>query len=163
MASGFLVSSTDPASARNSRERDNANRITLESSQATAISAMAITMAMKFPPLPRSLSPSLERRERKPVLNHSRKNISAKNAIPPAMITAMTSMRTSPLRMWVSSWPSTASSSASSSAASSPVVTVMAYCFSFMPVAKALRASLSITLSLGMVMPREVQRFSSRL
>ena len=41
---------------------------------------------------------------------------SAKNEITPAMITAITSMRTSPLRIWVSSWPSTASSSASSSA-----------------------------------------------
>ena len=31
---------------------------------------------------------------------------------------------------------------------------------SFMPVAKALSASLSITLSFGMVMPREMHRFS---
>ena len=49
-----------------------------------------------------------------------RKNISAKNEITPAMITAITSMRTSPLRMWVSSWPSTASISASSSAFEQP-------------------------------------------
>ena len=79
------------------------------------------------------------------------------------MITAITSMRTSPLRIWVSSWPSTASSSASSSCRSSPEVTVIEYCLSLSPVAKALSASSSITLSFGMVMPREMQRFSSRL
>src|SRR5262249_25552448 len=42
----------------------------------------------------------------------------------------------------------------------SPVVTVIEYCFSFMPLAKALRLSSSITFSVGMVMPREMQRFS---
>ena len=31
MASGFLVSSTEPASARNSRERDSASRMTNDS------------------------------------------------------------------------------------------------------------------------------------
>ena len=36
-----------------------------------------------------------------------RNTSSAKNEIAPAMMTAITSMRTSPLRMWVSSWPST--------------------------------------------------------
>ena len=42
-------------------------------------------------------------------------------------------------------------------------MTVIEYCFSFMPVAKALSASLSIILSFGMGMPREMQRFSRRL
>ncbi len=36
-----------------------------------------------------------------------RNSISAKKQITPAITTAMTSIRTSPLRMWVSSWPST--------------------------------------------------------
>ena len=44
-----------------------------------------------------------------------------------------------------------------------PRVTVIEYCFSFSPLAKALSASSSITLSFGIVMPREMQRFSSRL
>ena len=92
-----------------------------------------------------------------------RKNISAKNEIAPAMITAITSMRTSPLRIWVSSWPSTASISASSSALSRPVVTVTAYCFSFIPLANALSAPSSMILSFGIGMPREMQRFSRRL
>ena len=35
IASGFLVSSTEPASARNSRRRDSAKRMTIDSSQAT--------------------------------------------------------------------------------------------------------------------------------
>ena len=79
------------------------------------------------------------------------------------MMTAITSMRTSPLRMWVNSWPSTDSISASLSALMRPEVTVIEYCLSFMPVAKALRLSSSITLSFGVVMPREMHRFSSRL
>jgi hypothetical protein len=41
------------------------------------------------------------------------------------MITAITSMRTSPLRMWVNSWPSTDSISASLSALMRPEVTVI--------------------------------------
>ena len=53
MASGFLVNSTDPASARNSRERDSANRISTDNSQASATSATAITSATTFPPRPR--------------------------------------------------------------------------------------------------------------
>ncbi len=64
--------------------------------------------------------------------------------------------------MWVSSWPSTASSSASSSVSISPDVTVIEYCFWLRPVANALSEPDSITLSLGMVMPREMHRFSSR-
>ena len=36
----------------------------------------------------------------------------------------------------------------------------MEYCFSFSPLAKALSALSSVTLSFGMVMPREMQRFS---
>ncbi len=39
----------------------------------------------------------------------------------------------------------------------------MAYCFSFMPVANAFKAGSSATFSFGMVMPREMQRFSRRL
>ncbi len=92
-----------------------------------------------------------------------RKTNSAKNESTPAMITAITSMRTSPLRMCVSSCPSTASISASSSALMRPVVTVTEYCFSFMPLAKALSAPVSMILSFGIVMPREMQRFSRRL
>jgi hypothetical protein len=76
------------------------------------------------------------------------------------MTTAMTSSRTSPLRIWVSSWPSTASTSGSSSRSSSPRVTVIEYCFWFRPLANALSASLSITLSFGTVRPREMHRFS---
>ena len=113
MASGFLVSSTEPASARYSRLRDSAKRITIDSSQATAISTTAMMIAIAAPPPLRSLLPLL--RQRKPPWNISRNTSSAKNEITPAMITAITSMRTSPLRIWVSSWPSTASSSASSS------------------------------------------------
>src|SRR5580693_3970986 len=50
MASGFLVSSTDPASASNSRERESAKRITSESTQATAMSAMAMRIATPAAP-----------------------------------------------------------------------------------------------------------------
>ena len=76
------------------------------------------------------------------------------------MTTAITIICTSPLRMWVSSCPSTASSSASSSAFISPRITVIEYCFSVRPVEKALSASSSATRSVGMVMPREMHRFS---
>ena len=92
-----------------------------------------------------------------------RNTSSPKNEITPAITTAITSMRTSPLRMWVSSWPSTASISWSLSASIRPRVTVMEYCLSFRPVAKALSASSSAMRSVGMVMPREMHRFSSRL
>ena len=44
MASGFLVSSTDPASASSSRERDSASRTSCDNSQASAISATATMM-----------------------------------------------------------------------------------------------------------------------
>ena len=44
-----------------------------------------------------------------------------------------------------------------------PVVTVIEYCLAFIPVAKALRAVETITLSLGVGMPREMQRFSRML
>ena len=92
-----------------------------------------------------------------------RKNSSPKKPTTPAMITAITIICTSPLRMWVSSWPSTASISWSLSAFNRPVVTVIEYCRRFSPVAKALSASLSITFSFGIGMPREMQRFSNRL
>ena len=39
----------------------------------------------------------------------------------------------------------------------------MEYCFSFSPLAKALSASSSVIFSFGMVMPREMQRFSRML
>ena len=134
-------------------------RITNDSTHATTMSPMAMRIATPAPP-PLRLPP---RPNRKPPWDISRNTSSAKNEIAPAMITAITSMRTSPLRMWVNSWPSTDSISASLSRSSRPEVTVMAYCFSFMPVAKALSAGSSATLSLGMVMPREMQRFSRRL
>src|SRR4051812_12838163 len=92
-----------------------------------------------------------------------RKNSSPKKPTTPAMITAITISWTSPLRMWVSSCPSTASISRSFSALRSPVVTVMAYCRRLSPVANAFSASLSMTFSFGIGMPREMQRFSSRL
>src|SRR4051812_31752811 len=92
-----------------------------------------------------------------------RKNSSPKKPTTPAMITAITINCTSPLRMWVSSCPSTASISLSSSAFSRPVVTVTAYCRRLRPVAKAFSASLCITFSFGIGMPREMQRFSRRL
>src|SRR4051794_16015904 len=57
IASGFLVSSTEPASARNSRERESAKRTTSDRAQATTISATAISTAMIAPPPP-FLSPS---------------------------------------------------------------------------------------------------------
>src|SRR6185295_11011701 len=59
IASGFLVNSTDPASARNSRERDNAKRMTVDSNQASATSAIATTKANIAgpPPLRSRLSP----------------------------------------------------------------------------------------------------------
>ena len=53
MASGFLVSSTEPASARYSRCRDSAKRMTMDKIQTTAISTTAIMMAMPAPPLRR--------------------------------------------------------------------------------------------------------------
>src|SRR6202048_1664381 len=124
MASGFLVSSTDPASASNSRERDSASLTTCDNSQAITISATAImTTTIAPPPEPLlSLSeeeedeeerdddqddpPPLEFQDR---LVNIRKNSSPKKPTTPAMITAITISCTSPLRMWVSSWPSTAS------------------------------------------------------
>src|SRR4029079_2102880 len=50
MASGFLVSSTDPASARNSRDRDSARRTSWENNQASAISKTARMMTMTAAP-----------------------------------------------------------------------------------------------------------------
>jgi hypothetical protein len=42
---GFLVSSTEPASARYSRDRDSANRIMIERIHAVATNATAISNA----------------------------------------------------------------------------------------------------------------------
>src|SRR5581483_2203795 len=50
MASGFFVSSTEPASARYSRERDNASLTTCDTSQATTISTTAMMMTTIAPP-----------------------------------------------------------------------------------------------------------------
>src|ERR1700759_1452057 len=53
MASGFLVSSTEPASARYSRERDSASLTSCDSAQATMISTTArIMMSTAAPPPP---------------------------------------------------------------------------------------------------------------
>src|SRR5712691_9258623 len=144
MASGFLVNSTEPASASSSRDRDSANFTTCDNSQASTISAIATMTTTIAPPPPDpllSLSDEEEDDEEEdehdhddpPVEFHSRlvnirKNSSPKKPTTPAMITAITIICTSPLRMWVSSWPSTASISRSLSAFNRPVVTVMAYC-----------------------------------
>jgi len=98
-----LVSSTEPASARNSRERDNASRITLESSQAIAIQHDRDHDGDEIPTLAGSLSPSPDRLLRKAAVEPQAEEHLGENAIAPAMITAMTSMRTSPLRICVSS------------------------------------------------------------
>src|SRR5581483_262999 len=61
-ASGFLVSSAEPASARNSRERDRAKRMSVEMPQLTRMIATARRTAIKAPPPPelrRSLSDEL--------------------------------------------------------------------------------------------------------
>src|SRR4030081_3029906 len=51
MASGFFVSSTDPASASSSRDRDSASFTTCDNSQASMISATArMTTKMAAPP-----------------------------------------------------------------------------------------------------------------
>src|ERR1700735_3998496 len=60
MASGFFVSSTEPASASNSRERDSASRTSCDNSQASAISAPARMMTMMAPPPELFLSPPSE-------------------------------------------------------------------------------------------------------
>src|SRR5260370_8549400 len=52
MASGFFVSSTDPASAKSSRDRDRASRTSCDNSQASAISATAIMMTKIAAPPP---------------------------------------------------------------------------------------------------------------
>src|SRR5712675_376246 len=50
MASGFFVSSTEPASASSSRDRDSARRTSCDNSQASAIRATATMMTMTAPP-----------------------------------------------------------------------------------------------------------------
>src|SRR5436190_20692299 len=157
MASGFLVSSTEPASARNSRDRDSASLTTCDSSQASMIRAIAImTTTTAPPPEPLlSLSEDEEDDEREDEDDHDppdefhdrlvniRKNNSPKKPTTPAMMTAITISCTSPLRIWVNSWPSTASISWSLSAFNKPVVTVTAYCRRFSPLANAFSAGLS--------------------
>src|SRR5215203_7347973 len=94
IASGFLVSSTEPASARYSRERDSAKRITSESAQAIAISASAIRIATKAPPPLLLESELLDERDDEPLqrgsTSNQRKTSSPKNEITPAMTTAVT-------------------------------------------------------------------------
>src|SRR4029079_8643930 len=110
MASGSFVSSTDPASASSSRDRDSASRTNCDSSQARAISAMAtiMTMTAPAPELFRSLSEEDDDEDdeqdepppnRQLKLKKLRKNSSAKKPTTPAMITAITIICTSPLRM----------------------------------------------------------------
>ena len=102
-----------------SRERDSAKRMTNDRNQATAMSATAIRMAIAG-------AAAASRSSARPRRSASRPGTAAGTPVrrrtrsTPAMITAITSMRTSPLRIWVSSWPSTASISASSSRSSSP-------------------------------------------
>src|SRR5450755_357190 len=55
MASGFLVSSTDPASASSSRDRDSASFTSCDNSQASAISATAMMTTTMAPPPPELL------------------------------------------------------------------------------------------------------------
>src|SRR6185312_11545473 len=50
IASGFLVSSTEPASARNSRVREMASRMTIDRPHDMATMAMAIRMTMMTAP-----------------------------------------------------------------------------------------------------------------
>ena len=169
-----MVSSTDPASASNSRERDSASLTTCDISQATTIRAIAMITTMIAPP-PELLLLLFEddeddREDDQPLppelhekFVNIRKNNSPKNPTTPAMITATTINCTSPLRIWVSSWPSTASISWSFNACNSPDVTVTEYCRRLRPVANAFSAGLSMIFSFGIVMPREMQRFSSRL
>src|ERR1700738_2249671 len=59
MASGFFVSSTDPASASSSRDRDSASLTSCDNSHASAISATATMMTTTAPPPP-FLSPLSE-------------------------------------------------------------------------------------------------------
>src|SRR6185312_2665196 len=66
MASGFLVSSTEPASASSSRDRDSAKRTSCDSSHASPISATAtMMMTIAAPPEPlRSLLSEDDEEER---------------------------------------------------------------------------------------------------
>src|SRR5437879_4577814 len=60
MASGFFVSSTDPASASSSRERDSASRTSCDNSQASAISTTATMTTTTAPPPPEPFLSLLE-------------------------------------------------------------------------------------------------------
>src|SRR3954468_7646121 len=136
---------------------------------------MMMTITAPPPELLLSLDDTHDRAEEKPAdheppepelqlkLVNRRKNISPKKPTTPAMMTATTMSCTSPFLMWVSSWPSTAPISLSFSAFRRPVVTVTEYCRRLRPDANAFSAGLSMIFSFGMVMPREMQRFSRRL
>ena len=155
IASGFLVSSTAPASARYSRERDSDSRISTARNHEIAITAMPTTMASALPFLVSSDDILIRLRPT------PRKTSSPAKEITPATTTAMTIRRTSPLRICVSSCASTASTSWSLSWSSRPVVTVTVNWLSLTPLAKALSASLCMIASFGIGSPREMQRFSS--
>ncbi len=180
MASGSLVSSTEPASARNSRLRDRAKESAMASRRAMMKMATAMRMRTMAPPPPPPL-PLLRPRLRDEPPPHppppqfpppevdqrsargARMRRSPTSEMTPTKTAETTSSWTSRFSIWVSSWPRTASSSASVNASISPRVTVIEYWPLRTPLAKALRASVSMILRRGVAMPRLMQRFSSRL
>src|SRR6266478_6380809 len=119
MASGFLVSSTEPASAKSSRDRDSASLTTCDNSQASMIRAIATMTTMIAPPPEPLLSLSEDDEEddrdeddddQPPPELHDRlvkvrKNGPPKKPTTPAMIRATTTSCTSRLRIWVSWGP----------------------------------------------------------
>src|SRR4051794_19840272 len=103
IASGFLVSSTEPASASSSRDRDSASLTTCDNNQASMIRAIAMMTTMIAPPPEPLLSLSDEEDDRDddpdaqlpPLEFHDRlvnirKNSSPKKPTTPAMMTATT-------------------------------------------------------------------------
>ena len=137
MASGFLVNSTEPASAKYSRERDSAKRITSDKNHAIAINTSAITMAAAPPP-PFLLPPDDEPPERQRVpraelrrdpkhelagkRNHARDDDGHDHQLHIAVADVREFVRQTP--------PQAPDRRAHSS---SPRVTAILYCFSFMP------------------------------
>jgi hypothetical protein len=156
IASGCCVSSTAPASARNSRLRDSAMRSTTASPRAIASSASPIGNSTTLPPSRRSEDEVRNRTRPVP-----RSTISATRLMMPAKIAAITPSRASPLRTCVSSCASTAVSSRSSSVSISPCVTVTEPWSRRIPAAKAFSAGNSITAKRGIDSPRAMQSVSS--
>src|SRR5437588_5383000 len=105
IASGFLVKSTEPASAMNSRERDMAKRMTIESPQEIAMIAIAIriTMMIAAPFLSRSREREVAGKRGPRAKGKSTLRIvtSAMKAKSPAKMTAITIIWVSRLRIWV--------------------------------------------------------------